>query len=173
MNTNRKLFNRYFLSINYSRLVILLLIAATAGCSDDDDSSMQAPESAVNKALSFISGTIIESEPEMEEGVAAWKVEIRTPEGAEVEVYCRQDNGDLLRIDGDTGPFDYNIDPGNGLIDFSQAQMIAEAVAIGSLSEWRLRREDKYNNTWVYLLEYTSNKVYVSADDGSVLDIES
>lgn len=152
--------------------LILFLLLAVTSCSEDDDNLMQAPDAVTNKALALISGTVIETEPELEEGVEAWKVEIRTENGAEVEVYCRQDNNALLRIDGETGPFDYNITPGNGLISFSQAQAGAAGVASGTLVEWQLRVEDKYNNVWVYTLEYTQNKVYINAVDGSVLEVE-
>jgi uncharacterized membrane protein YkoI len=162
----------------YSKRLSRIYVLAIAGmlglmsCSDDD-SSMQAPDSAVNKALALIPGTVVSSEPETEEGIAAWKVEIRTDQGAEVEVYCRQDNGALLRIDGESGPFDYNIDPGNNLIDFDQAKTIGSGVTSEDLVEWRLRTRDKFNNIWVYELEFTKTKVYISAVDGNVLEVDS
>ena len=155
--------------------IYVLTIAVVLGlmsCSDDD-SSLQAPDSAVNKALALIPGTVVSSEPETEEGIAAWKVEIRTDLGAEVEVYCRQDNGGLLRIEGESGPFDYNIDPGNSLIDFTQAKTVGSGVITGDLVEWQLRIEDKYNNIWVYTLEYAQSTVFINAVDGSVLEVEN
>ena len=156
--------------------VCLFLLASTmllVNCSNDDDSDFQAPESAVNKALALVPGTVTESEPEIEEGISAWKVDIRTQQGAEVEVYHRQDNGALLRIDGISGPFDYNIAPGNGLIDFNQAKAIAAGETGEALTSWQLRTEDKYNNQWVYTLEHTNTKVSINAVDGTVLDVES
>lgn len=143
------------------------------GCSEDDG-IMQAPESAINNALAIIPGAVIDSEPETEEGILAWKVEIRTDQGAELEVYTRQDNGALLRIDGESGPFDYNLDPGNSLIQFGQARDIgSDKAPTETLTYWRLRIEDKYNNQWVYSLEYTQTKVFINAADGSVLEIEN
>ena len=156
-------------------IVPLVLLMAFVACSedDDDDNAMQAPDSVITKAKALISGTVTESEPDNEEGVAAWKVDITTAQGAEVEVYCRQDNNTLLRLDGESGPFDYNIDPGNGLIDFNQAKTVAGGETSEDLVSWRLRMEDKYNDQWVYTLEFTSTKVFINAEDGSVLDVES
>lgn len=65
---------------------------------------------------------------------------------AEVKVYCSQENGALLRTDGETPPFDYNIDPENSLIDFNQAKTIAEAQVAEDLEYWSLRVENKYDN---------------------------
>ncbi len=151
---------------------LIVLLGLTISCADDD-STMRAPESVENKALTLISGTVTESEPEIEEGIAAWKVDIRTDQGAEVEIYCRQDNGNLLRIDGESGPFDYNINPSNGLIDFNEAKSIGVGVTSETLGKWQLRMEDKYSNDWVYSLEYTSTKLFIKATDGNVLDIEN
>ena len=161
-------------SKRFSKVYALTIVGMLGmmSCSDDD-SPIQAPDSAVNKALALIPGTVVDSEPETEEGIAAWKVEIRTDQGAEVEVYCRQDNGALLRIDGESDPFDYNIDPGNSLVDFDQAKAIGSGVTSEDLVEWRLRIEDKYNNIWVYRLEYAQSTVFISAVDGSVLEVEN
>jgi len=150
-----------------------MMAIVIAGCSDDDTEVMQAPQSAIDKALLLISGTVTETETEIEDGIAAWKVDITTAQGSEVEVYCRQDNGALLRIDGESAPFDYNITPGMGLIDFSQAKAIADGEVAESLVFWRLRTEDSFNDIWVYTMEYTQSKVSLNATDGSVLDIEN
>ncbi len=162
----------------YSKIfpkIYVLTIAVVLGlmsCSDDD-SSMQAPDSAMNKALALIPGTVVDSEFETEDGIAAWKVEIRTDQGARVEVYCRQDNGALLQIEGENGPFDYNIDPGNSLIDFAQAKTIGSGVSTGDLIEWHLKIDTKYNNIWVYKLEYVEPTVFINAVDGNVLEVEN
>ena len=151
----------------------LLTVLIFTACSEDDDDLMQAPTSAIDKAQALISGTITESESEIEDGVLAWKIDITTDQGAEVEIYYRQDNGELLRIDGENGPYDYNINPGSGLIDFSQAKTIAMGAVSGTLIEWQLKIEDKFDNIWVYSMEFDGNQVYINATDGSVLEVES
>ena len=174
MNTKKVLTRIEFVARCRTYLLVALTAMILVNCSDDDEpSSMQAPDSVITKAKALISGTVTESEPENEDGVAAWKVDITTDQGAEVEVYCRQDNNTLLRLDGESGPFDYNIDPGSGLIDFNQAKTVANGETNEDLESWRLRVEDKYNNQWVYTLEFTSTKVSINAEDGSVLEVES
>jgi len=149
-------------------LLSVFMILALTACPDDDE-DMAAPQSVADKALLIVSGTVESSEVEDEDGIAAWKVDIRTANGAEVEVYCRQDNNELLRIDGESAPFDYNATPGNGLIDFNSAQSIGAGQTSETLVEWRLRQEDKFNNDWVYTLEYQQAEIYIDASDGSVL----
>ena len=78
-----------------------------------------------------------------------------------------------MRIDGESAPFDYNITPGIGLIDFDQAETIAAAETTETLMNWQLRTEDKYNNQWVYSFNYANTKVFINATDGTVLDVES
>ncbi len=149
-------------------LLSALALVLLTGCPDDDE-DMAAPQSVADKALQIVSGTVSSSEAEIEEGIAAWKVEIRTAQGAEVEIYCRQDNNELLRIDGESGPFDYNATPGNGLIDFSNAQSIGAAQTTETLMEWELEQEDKFNNAWVYSLEYQQTEIYIDATNGSII----
>ena len=145
---------------------------AFVACSDENDSVDAAPVEINSKALSIVSGTIVEIESEVEEGIAAWEVEIVTAGGAEVQVYCSQDNQELLRVDGEGPPFDYEVTPGNGLFNLSQALTATENDANGALEKWRLRPDDSFNNDWVYTFEFAGNKVTISATTGDVLKVE-
>ncbi len=152
-------------------MIFIVLGVLVGSCTEDEE--MSAPQLAVDKAKVVVEGTVIKSEAEIEDGIAAWKVEIRTSSGAEVEVYCRQDNLELMRIEGDSGPFDYNAVPGMGLIDFMEAKSIGDGQTTEDLLEWELEPEDKFNNQWVYELEYMQVEVYVQASDGSVLEVSN
>ncbi|GJM30298.1 MAG: hypothetical protein DHS20C17_29330 [Cyclobacteriaceae bacterium] len=174
MNTKEVLMRIKFVARYRTYLLVVLTAMILINCSDDDEpDSMQIPDSATTKALALISGTVTETQLETEDGVAAWKVDITAAQGAEVEIYCRQSDNTLLRIDGEQGPFDYNINPGNGLIDFNQAKTIAAGQTGENLESWQLRTEDKYSNQWVYTMEHASVKVFINAVDGTVLDVES
>ncbi len=148
-----------------------LLILLTA-CLDDDD-NMDAPQSVMDKVQAIVDGTAVSSEAELENGVSAWKLEVVTSGGAEVEIYYRQDDLSLIRIDGENGPFNYNAFPGNGLIDFAQALSVGAGQTPEDLSAWRLRREDRYDSSWVYSLDYQTTRVMVDAKDGMVLEVEN
>ena len=93
----------------------------------DSTSNNSGRQDAIDKALDLFPGTVREVEHEREEGIDAWKVDIINDKGAEVEIYCRKDNGKLLRIDGESGPFDYNIEPPSPLISFEKAKEIGDA----------------------------------------------
>ena len=153
-------------------LILSVLLVLMGGCESNEE-DMNAPQNTIDKANAIVDGTITKTEAEIEDGVAAWKVEVRTSQGAEVEIYCRQDNLELISIEGDHGPFDYNATPGMGLIDFDQAKAIGAAQTSEDLMEWELEREDDFGNQWVYELEYTLVEIYINANDGSILEISS
>ena len=146
--------------------------------SSDDDSNNNDGNSSLNrstameKALSLFAGTVREIQREVEEGVATWKVEIIGNGGAEVEIYLRESNGAVFRIDGESGPFSYDIHPGSTLISFSKAKQTANAQTSESLEEWRLRKDDSFNNQWVYEFKYEDTEVIVRATDANVLEVK-
>lgn len=139
----------------------------------DPGSSALSREDAEAKAMGLFAGSIRETEIQVEEnGILTWKVDIANTSGAEAEIYFRQDDGSLFRIDGEKGPFGYNIEPGNNLISFQRAREIADARGDGALEQWRLRQEDSFNNQWVYTLEYDKNEVSLNGTDGSILEVK-
>ena len=143
------------------------------GSSNDDNSSSNMDRSeAREKALSLFSGTVREIQRELEEGVPTWKVDIRGNGGAEVEIYLRESDGSVFRIDGESGPFSYNIAPGHDLVGFAKAKQMADARVNESLEEWRLRKDDSYNNQWVYEMKYDKAEVIVRATDAKVLEVK-
>jgi len=139
---------------------------------DTQNGSFSNREVAIQKALSLFPGTVREVERELEEGVSTWKIDIVDANGAEVEIYIRESDGSLFRIDGESGPFSYNLTPGNGLLSFTDARAKADAVSSGALEEWRLRKDDSYGNEWVYEFKYDDPEVIIRATDGKVLEVK-
>lgn len=152
--------------------ILLLGLTVMMACSDETEPTVMISQDAEMSALELIEGTVREKEKEKEEGVAAWKVEVITTGGAEIEFYFSQEDNSLLRIDGESAPFDYDLNPGNGLLSFQEALAIAANETDQSLEEWRLRREDKYNNAWVYSLEYDNIKIIINAKTGAILMLD-
>lgn len=154
----------------------LMLAALIIGCDINDIElfNSAAPASVLEKAQNLISGTVREVENDVENGVAAWKIEIITNLGAEVEIYCAKQDSSLLRIDGESGPFSYNIDPGQKLLSFADAKNIVENLLNGTIEEWRLRMEDEYNDRWVYRIEVEGpdGRVEIDAETGNVLELK-
>lgn len=130
-------------------------------------------KSSVELALALFPGTVREVEREVEEGQATWKVDILGSEGSEVEIYVVESSGNLFRIDGDKGPFTYDIDPGAPLLSFSEAKERADLEVGESLESWRLRKEDAYQHKWVYQFTYPEKEVMLNAEDGSILAVKN
>ena len=82
----------------------------------------------------------------------------------------------LLQIEGTRGPFDYDISPGNNLINLSTARTIAMVQAHETnMIHWILRQNTyNSNDNWVYVFEFEkeasiSVKVFVDASNGNIL----
>ena len=164
--------------------VLFILIGFLGGCTHEGDVLPEdnTPDSevgitdenqtAVDLALVLFPGTVQEVELEVEEGQRTWKVDILGTGGAEVEVYMLAASDELYRIDGEKGPFSYDIDPGTSLMTFSEAKIRADTEAGESLESWNLRQDDSYRNNWVYQFNYSEKEVIIHAEDGSVLEVK-
>lgn len=158
------------------QIALIACLLIMIGCTQENitlnSESLPDKEQIGAKALQLFPGTVRTIQAEEEEGIPAWKVDIINEKGAEVEIYCSQSDDSLLRIDGESGPFDYNIEPGDPLLNFDQAKAIADAQSNGTLEKWRLRREDKFDFSWVYTFEYSTLKTSIGAKNGDVLEID-
>jgi uncharacterized membrane protein YkoI len=135
------------------------------------------PESVISKSLALFDGRILDTEADEEEGVPVWEVRISNLDGAEVKFYWRQEGESLFRIDGEKGPFDYDMIVGNGLINFNTAKLAAiTAAKNNNIETWQHKQDDSFAGKWVYLFiineEMSNLQVIIDADNGEVLEIE-
>ena len=167
-------------------LAILLILPGLFSCTHENldgqldettengDVQEFSQDAATEKALSLFPGTVEEVENEEEEGIPALKIDIEGESGAEVEIYLDASTGDLLRIDGEEGPFTYDLDPGNSLISYAEAKAIAEKqVYYPQLEEWRLRQEAEFEQAWVYTFEFENEEISIDGESGKVLETDN
>ncbi len=134
-----------------------------------DDGQAATPTDAIRVAAeAIVDGDIVKSERELEHGMNAWKITLRTASGAEVEVYLLADDASLLRVRGDEGPFDYDVTPGRGWIT------LADVLDIVGQSEGLERfRLDREGRAFVYELRFSTGDrtedVRVDAVTGAIL----
>lgn len=133
---------------------------------DDDGQQATAPADVVQAAQTVVAGDVVKSERELEHGLTAWKVTLRTAGGAEVDVYLLQEGRSLLRVRDDAGPFDYDVAPGRGWLTLDDALVAANATA-GEMERYRLDRE---NGALVYELRFAERDVRVDATTGAVVE---
>lgn len=158
-------------------LVLLAFLSILSACSSNDDTTVTVPQEIISNSLSLFGGTVVAEGLETENGIEAWEVEIQNSEGAIVRFYWAIDNQTLVKIEGNQGPYTYEINPGSGLINFSTARAFAvSAVKNDSLVSWQLKREEEFADDWVYEFEIADGLdetiVYIDAMNGNVLQID-
>ncbi len=93
-----------------------------------------------------------------------WDVKFVTINGAVVKFEYKSD-GTLKEIQGLTGPFNYELDPENGAVVYSEARSNALAAKDGNIVYWKLKRE---GDGWEYRFLITNyNQEYEIRIDGT------
>lgn len=157
--------------LHYISLFIALVL--TSACDSSDEANPEVPQIIIDQSLAFFDGNVIESGIVEEEGQETWEVKIENTEGSVVKFYWTVAGQGLLKMAGDQGPFDYDIWPGEGFINFSTAKTVAiGGVKNDTVRSWELAQEDEFNDMWVYSFEIDVQQVYVDAENGNILQID-
>ncbi len=140
-------------------------------CGDDEPISISAQQAAA-KALAMVSGQVTSTELDATGPEPEWSVDIITDAGSKIEIEFDQATGDLMQIEGNEGPFTYEVDPGLGLIVFSQAKENALGeVEFGEISNWELDKDD--SGQWIYEFVIVNDgleqEIKIDAATGSVI----
>lgn len=142
---------------------------------DTDDDLGALPDSVRAVAQAMVPGfTLREAEGESKNGARVWKLEFVNAQGAEVEVVLLAGPVRLFEVEGEDGPFSYEVTPGNGLVAFSAARTAALAARAGQIEEWELERDDDGRWYYAFEIETTSDdyEVEVDATTGTVLRVK-
>jgi uncharacterized membrane protein YkoI len=162
---------------NLSKYVFLFASILFIGCDTTNETPLEVPQTIIDKSISLFDGEIIEKNLEIEDGIEAWEVKIQNSDGSVVVFYWKVNQEILLKMKGETGPFAYDINPGNNLINFSTARTVAiGAVKNDTIKNWELQQEEDFIDIWVYSFEFDDNgdtsKVYIDAESGNILQID-
>ena len=106
-----------------------------------------------------------------------WEVKIDMPgDGGLVKFEYNIATNDLRQIKGLTPSFNYEIEPGNGLINYSSAHSVALNAVSGNILKWKLEKDESDNN-WQYRFEIDSAgshfEVRINAVAGTVIRIKN
>ena len=146
---------------------------------DDDDFEKpgdEAPQDILDIALEIVAGEVVHSEKKGKGDRSYYKIFIETEGGAIVRLKLELE-GDLIEVKGKDEPFDYEVEPGDGLINFSEAKEIALEEVGGELDEWKLRMKETDDMLlWIYQFEIQDGdvewEVKIDALTGEVLEVE-
>ncbi len=155
----------------------LILLAGLFACSKTDDPAPQVPDSVIDDSIEMFAGDILESKQVTEDGMELWEVKIQNTDGAVVRFYWTVSLNKLHEIDGQESPFNYEVIPGNGLITYSAAKLVAiAAIKNNNLLRWQLEQESDFANKWVYRFEFANGsdevRVFVDGATGDILEID-
>lgn len=121
-------------------------------------------DSASARVRAILPGaTIVSAKVDDERSLATWKVEARLASGARIEFELLQSNGLIISIEGEMGPFDYDLQPGNGIVSFGTARTAALGAQAGTIVQWELDLEE--NDRWEY-------EFYVRDAQGALWEVE-
>ena len=102
-----------------------------------------------------------------------WEVKVDMPgDGGIVKFEYQLNSIELREVKGLTPSFEYEIEPGNGLINYSSAKSIALGAVIGSIIEWKLEK-DVSDNMWQYRFQIRSSEVRINATNGNIVRIKN
>lgn len=160
-------------------LSMILLITLNTACSEDVNSSNSGSQisdiQAIQKAKQVNSGTVIKTELTTHNGVKVWEVYMITLSGGELKIKYRVDDGTMVEMRGTSPSFEYEVQPGMNLIDYSAAKSIALNTRNGEIQLWKLEK-DESDNRWEYRFFILSGgqdwEIRIDAATGVVLRIK-
>jgi uncharacterized membrane protein YkoI len=102
-----------------------------------------------------------------------WEVRVDMPgDGGIVKFEYQLNSNELREVKGLSSSFEYEIEPGNGLINYSTAKGIALGAVNGNIIEWKLEKDESDNN-WQYRFEIGSSEVRINASTGNIIRVKN
>ena len=159
-------------------ILFSLFISGTIILAACSESSTTAPTSggqddviAKTTAMTNGSGSVISTVKN--DDTQHWEVRVDMPgDGGIVKFEYQLNSNELREVKGLSSSFEYEIEPGNGLINYSSAKSIALGTVIGSISEWKLEK-DVSDNNWQYRFQIGSSEVRINAINGNIIRVKN
>ena len=111
-----------------------------------EDGFQDLADIAAKLAEIFPDADILEVDVEQERGMAVWTFKVKMTSGGIVKFKFVQELGEIIKMKGKHGPFDYEINPGGSFIPFSKAMALALETVGGEVKSWSLELEE--DNEW-------------------------
>lgn len=122
-------------------------------------------DSAAARVRSIVPGAqVLSTRADEENDLPTWKVSASLPSGARLSFELLQANGVVISVEGEVGPFTYDVEPGNGIASFANAMAAALRAQAGSVIKWELELDDD-DRRWEY-------EFYIRDAQGAVWEVE-
>lgn len=137
--------------MNYFWMVSLILTITVSTIYSEQkiystDSSITETQ-AVQKAKQINSGTVTKTESTIHNGINVWEVYMISESGGQIKIKYRVDDGTMVEMKGTSPSFEYEVQPGMNLINYSNAKAVALNTRNDVISEWKLEK-DESDNRW-------------------------
>jgi uncharacterized membrane protein YkoI len=159
-------------------LSLILSVPFSNACTEDVNnfnSSSITETQAIQKAKETNPGTVTRTESTTHNGINVWEVYMITESGGQLKIKYSVDDGTMVEMKGTSPSFEYEVQPGMNLIDYSAAKNVALNTKTGIIQEWKLKR-DESNNRWEYRFFILSGgqewEIRIDAVTGVVLRIK-
>ncbi len=155
---------------------LAILIVFTA-CKDEVNvvPNQMSEQQAVQKSLSSVQGSLVSVNNIKINSDDLWEVKILTSSGALIKFEYFHNTSQIREIHGLSGPFDYDLDPGNDLMLYQDIRVVALNAKFGNITSWKLEK-DESDNRWEYRFFLTVNdgnwEIRIHAETGQVLRIK-
>ena len=100
---------------------------------------------AIQKAKQTIPGTVTKTELTTHNGIKVWEVYMITSSGGELKIKYRVDDGTMVEMKGTSPSFDYEVQTGMNLINYSAARTVVINAKSGVIQEWKLEKDESDN----------------------------
>ncbi len=123
----------------------------------------------------FPGSFVVESEEDEERGLTVVKFQIQLNEDAFIEFSLVVELGRILEIEGQLGPFDYDIEPGGNFVGLQQAiQAALSEISGGEIERWELELEE--DNKWEFEIHIVNDEgrweIEIDAFSGRIIKIK-
>ena len=106
----------------------------------------------------FPGGIVVETEEDEERGLTVLKFQVQLDDDAFIEFSLIVELGKILEIEGQLGPFNYDLEPGGNFVGLQRAiQEALGEITGGEIERWELELEE--DNKWEF-------EVHIVNDEG-------
>jgi len=136
-------------------------------CDNPLDNNNSLPPELISTAQDMFDGEVLEAEAGKIDDVSVWKIKIRNPLGAVASFYWRRPFNNLFRINGESGPFDYNLKPPFDVINFKTAKFLAVTQKQENMLESWEFSNNPTEMRWYYKFYIKNSSFPILVDAGS------
>ncbi len=148
-------------------LTIFIVTGLLASCDDPLGLEGDAvPDKLVHNSLDIFQGDVIEKFSARINDVEVWKVSIKNDQGAVTTFYWRKPYNNLFMIEGEKGPFSYELTPPLNVINLSTARFLAFRGDDQEFISWKIFLLASNKDRWTYRFAL-SDGTFISIDAGS------